>query len=292
MMFTLENKFLRIRVDQLGAELKGLYSKEQKREYLWQPGHEIWDHSSLILFPNPARICRDRAIIGGEVYPATMHGFAYKSEFEVESQTGSCLELVLRASEETRRYFPYAFRLHVVFRLEGRVLVQQFRVTTEDEEMMYFSLGAHPGFYLPLVLGESGNDYILHFDRPQNLHQLELQKGTSLLTGKRTMYLENSSDIPLREDFFNNGSVLLSGMKADCITLKSEKSGHYMKMGIQNFPYMCLWGNPYKNAMICIEPWCGVSDLADTDHVWEKKLGIESVKPGEQFIRTLSFEVG
>ena len=38
MTFTLENEFLRIQVDQLGAELKGLYSKEQKREYLWQPG--------------------------------------------------------------------------------------------------------------------------------------------------------------------------------------------------------------------------------------------------------------
>ena len=45
-------------------------------------------------------------------------------------------------------------------------------------------------------------------------------------------------------------------------------------------------------SIMCIEPWCGVSDLAGTDHVWETKLGIESVDVGDVFERTMTFRVG
>ena len=34
------------------------------------------DHSCLTLFPNNGRIYKDRTVIGGRVYPATMQGFA------------------------------------------------------------------------------------------------------------------------------------------------------------------------------------------------------------------------
>ncbi len=74
-MLTIENDRLRVRVKELGAELCGIYSKEHDTEYMWQPGYEIWDHSCLTLFPNNGRIYKDRTVIGGRVYPATMkHG--------------------------------------------------------------------------------------------------------------------------------------------------------------------------------------------------------------------------
>lgn len=157
---------------------------------------------------------------------------------------------------------------------------------------MHFCIGAHPGFYLPLELGESGNDYIIRFDRPQNMNHLQLEKGTNLLTGEKKPFLQGETDVQLSEDYFNNGSLLLDGVEADSVTLLSKKSGHYVKMGIKGFPYMCLWGNAARNYMICIEPWCGTSDMANHDHIWEHKLGIEHVDAGEEFVRALTFEVG
>ncbi len=292
MTYTLQNRHLRAQIRDLGAELTSLYSLDRDMEYLWQPGYEIWDHSSLLLFPNPGRISRDRTIIDGIIYPATLHGFAKDCVFTPIRQERALLELELRPTAYTRRYFPYEFCLRVVFRLEEDKLVQEFRVSCQDSRTMYFCLGAHPGFYLPLELGESGADYLLRFDRPQQLERMELQAGTSLLTGRCTPYLQHATDIPLREDFFNSGSVLLRGVTADSITLLSTKSGRYVRMGIGNAPYLCLWGNAHKNYMICLEPWWGVSDLADTDHVWETKLGIQSVEPGGEYVRTLTFEVG
>ena len=85
MIYRLENDHIKIAVSTIGAELTSLYSKETEMEYLWQPGNDIWPHHSMLLFPNPGRIAGDRVIIGGKIYPATMHGFANDMEFEFMS---------------------------------------------------------------------------------------------------------------------------------------------------------------------------------------------------------------
>ena len=288
-MLTIENQHLRVRVKPLGAELCSIFSKKLEQEIMWQPGDEIWNHSSMLLFPNPGRICRDRTIIDGKVRPATMHGFAYNQQFEVVDHREDLLTLRLSANDYTRESFPYEFTLDVTFRLEGDVLYQELAVSNKDSRKMYFCLGAHPGFYLPMMVGESGNDYVLRFDRKQNVKRFATEKGTMLLTGEKTPFLEDATDVQLNEDFFNGGSILLDGVEADTVTLLSLKSGHFVELGIKGFPYMCLWGNPVRNAVICIEPWCGTSDLAGTNQVWETKLGIESADIGETFTRTLRF---
>lgn len=290
--YQLENDFMRIEVSPVGAELQSLYSKETQIEYLWQPGYDIWPHHSMLLFPNPGRIAGDRTIIDGRVYPATMHGFVNDMEFEVMEADEEHLLFQISATEETRKSFPYEFRLQVEFSLKEGVVSQKFRVINDDDRRMYFSLGAHPGFYCPIALDECGDDYILEFDSPQHINVLELQEETRLLTGKRIPYLEGEQEINLSDHFFDEGPRLLDGVQADYVTMKSKRSGHFVELGIKDFPYMCLWGVGTRMSILCIEPWCGTSDLADTDHVWEKKLGMESVRAGEIFERTLTFRVG
>lgn len=291
-VFRLENDSFIIIVSPEGAELQGIYSKNTKIEYLWQPGHEIWPHHSMLLFPSPGRVADDRTIIGGKVYPATMHGFVNDMEFQVLEADASHLLLQLEANEQTRKSFPYEFCLQVEFLLKEDVLCQTFRVINRDDKCIYFSLGAHPGFYCPIVLGEKAESYVLAFDVPQDIYQLELQENTRLLTGKRMPYLQNQTEIPLGNSFFDDGPKLLENVKASTITLKSKESSHFVEIGIENFPYLCLWGTAKRMSLICIEPWCGVSDSVDTDHVWETKPGIESVDIGEVFERRMTFRIG
>ena len=292
MELRLENRDILVNIKTTGAELCGIQNKNTGIQYIWQPGKEIWDHSSLLLFPNPGRVCRDRIFVNGKVYPATMHGFLTDREFEVIDLTTDRAVLRTKADKGTRKYFPYAFQFVVSFLLEGTKLIERIEITDEDDEVMFFSFGAHPGFYLPLVLGESGDDYQLKFDVPQQLLRLHTQPGSMLLTNEETVYLDNEDTIQLHENFFDEGPVLLKNVKADSVTLISQKSSHYVKLGISGFPYMCLWGNPKRNAVICVEPWCGISDHTDCDHVWEHKEGIQSIKPGETFCRDLTFVVG
>ncbi|MBQ8804749.1 MAG: aldose 1-epimerase family protein [Tyzzerella sp.] len=288
----LENEFIKIEVAPIGAELQSLYSKKTEMEYLWQPGGDTWPHHSMLLFPNPGRIAGDRTIIGGKVYPATMHGFANDMDFEVLEADDKHILLQISATEETRKSFPYEFRFQVEFSLDGEVVVQKFRVINDDNKRIYFSLGAHPGFYCPIALDESGEDYSLEFDSPQYINQFELEEGTRLLTGKRIPWLHGETEKKLSDHYFDDGPQLLEEVHADFITMKSKRSGHFVELGIKDFPYMCLWGVGNRMSIMCIEPWCGTSDLASTDHVWENKLGIESVDVGGVFERTLTFRVG
>ncbi len=290
--FLLENNFIRMEASTIGAELLSLYSKETNMEYLWQPGYDIWSRHSMLLFPNPGRIAGDRVIIDGRIYPATMHGFANDMEFEAVEADDKHLLFQLSDNQKTRKSFPYKFRLQVEFSLEEGVVSQKFRVINDDDRTIYFSLGAHPGFYCPIALDECGDDYVLEFDSPQHIHVLEMQEGTRLLTGKKIPCLEGEAEIKLGDHFFDQGPRLVGGVAANYITMRSKRSGHFVELGIKDFPYMCLWGAGTRMSILCIEPWCGTSDLADTDHVWEKKLGIESAGVGKVFERTLTFRVG
>ena len=291
-MYQLKNNFLSVGVENTGAQLVSLYSQQTQLEYLWQPGHETWAHSSMLLFPNPGRIAHDRIIVGGKVYPATMHGFADNMPFALVEQSDEKLVLELKDNDYTRKYFPYAFRLQVEFILQEDRLIQNFRIINDDTQPVYYCLGAHPGFYCPLVLGEKAEDYTLTFDRPQNMDKMELEENTRLLTGNKTPYLQNESEVPLHDHFFDNGPMLFEGMDAGSITLRSKASGHFVEMGVAGFPNLCLWGVPTRMSLIAVEPWIGTSDRVDTDHIWEHKPGIQTVQPGEENIHTLTFRAG
>ena len=291
MEYSIQNEALTVRVNAVGAELTGLRSRKTGLEYLWQPGGEIWPHSSLLLFPNPGRIAHDRILVEGKVYPAMMHGFASEKTFTCLDKTDTRLLLELKADDHTRRYYPYAFSLQVEFLLEGDRLVQHFHVTDRDGKPMYYCLGAHPGFYCPIGLGEPAEDYALVFDRPQSIFLRQMQENTRLTTGVTAPFLEGST-IPLHDRFFDGGPMLLGGVEADTITLRSEKSGRFVELGIQGFPELCLWGMPTQMSLIAIEPWIGTSDRVDTDHVWEHKPGIQCLEAGETRTHTLTFRVG
>ena len=292
MEYVLQNQHLTVRVCSKGAELTGLFSKQTGLEYLWQPGGEIWAHSSLLLFPNPGRIAHDRILVEGKAYPAMMHGFASEKEFDLLEQTDTRLLLQLQADDHTRRYFPYEFAFQVELILEGDRLVQNLHVVNRDQKPMHYCLGAHPGFYCPIGLGEPAEDYSLVFDRPQNLFRREMQQNTRLLTGAQTPYLQQQTTIPLHNRFFDNGPMLFGGMDAATVTLRSEKSGRFVEMGIGGFPELCLWGMATQMSIIAIEPWIGTTDRFDTDHVWEKKPGNQRLEAGCRRTHTLTFRVG
>lgn len=291
-MYQLKNDHLSISVQPTGAQLCSLYSMVTETEYLWQPGYETWSHSSMLLFPNPGRIAHGRTVIGGKVFPAMMHGFANDLPFELVEQCENKLVLELKDSDYTHKFYPYGFRLQVEFCLESDTLIQNFRIFNDDNEPMYYCLGAHPGFYCPLVLGERAEDYTLTFDRPQNMKQEVLEENTRLLTGNQRMYLNGETQIRLHDHFFDNGPMLFDGMDAGTVTLRSAASGRFVEMGVVGFPNLCLWGVPTRMSLIAIEPWIGTSDRVDTDHVWEKKPGIQTVAPGKANIHTLTFRVG
>ena len=290
-MLTIENDRLTVRVKELGAELCGIYSKALGREYMWQPGHEIWSHSSLFMFPNPARIKGGRVSIGGRFYPQTMQGFAQYREFKVIEHEASKLVLGLDADEGTRERFPYEFSLRLEFILEDDSLRETIRVFNNGEGDMYFGLGLHPGFYLPVEPGEEVSDYRISFDRPQTLRRNVPQESTKLFTGMTDVFLDGESSFRLHDHIFDKGAIMCSGLEDGRVSLVSAKSGRGVEMGLKGFTDIAFWGNPVLPFLCCIEPWVSRSDLVDSDQIWENKPGLVKLAPGKEHINEVAYRV-
>ena len=288
MEYCLSNELLSVRVASKGAQLMSLYSKTRRKEYLWQGDPVYWGDRALLLFPACSRIAGDRITVDGQEYFLPVQGFAKNMEFAVLEETADRLVLELASNEKTLSMFPYPFRLQITFALEGEKVIEKFTVINDGARDMYFSLGSHPGFFCPIDIHESTEDYVLEFDRDQNIYRFETEDFTKLLYHETTPFIVGR-ELPLSDSFFADGPKLLGGLDAGCIRLKSKKSGQYVEMSIEGFPYMALWGLNKRMTFICLEPWCGTSDFVDTDHDWEKKPGNERLTPGSRFERELRF---
>lgn len=292
MIFKLENEKVSIKVATMGAQLQSLYNKELELEYLWQAAEEVPCPYSMLLFPVCGRTADNRVIIRGKQYPLGMHAFAKDMEFACIASSSTELVLELAANEKTLSMYPYFFKLRVYFTLEDDVIRERFEVLNEGEDTMYFSLGLHPGFFMPLVLNETAEDYELKFDSKQNIYKFITVPATRLFTHETEPFLENEDTFHYYSSFFNDGPKMLGGADAKSVTFRSNKSGRFVEMGMEGFPYMCLWGAPERLSVAVVEPWCGTTDFSDTDHVWETRFGNERLEAGCTFEREVTFRLG
>lgn len=58
MIHTIENDYLRVSVDDHGAELCSIFDKVHNREVIWQADPAYWKRHAPVLFPNVGRHLR------------------------------------------------------------------------------------------------------------------------------------------------------------------------------------------------------------------------------------------
>ena len=94
----------------------------------------------------------------GKSYEMPRMGLAVISEFETFLSEDGEVTLSLAANDMTRTHYPFEFVFDVTYRLEGNRLVNEYRVSNNGFETLYFAMGGHPGFRTPLrkvVRGET-----------------------------------------------------------------------------------------------------------------------------------------
>ena len=198
MIHTIENDYLRVSVDDHGAELCSIFDKVHNREVIWQADPAYWKRHAPVLFPNVGRNYKDIWRLNGKEYPSSQHGFARDSDFICTDITDTSLSFVLKSSEETLNVYPFAFALKVTYTLKKHDLEVCWEVVNNDSETMYFTIGGHPAFRVPVREGESQSDYRLAFEGLDALTYLliDTSVGTVLADEPHTLSLENGP-VPL-----------------------------------------------------------------------------------------------
>lgn len=270
----LSNEKLSIGVKQAGAELTSVKSKESGYEFLWQGNPDIWYGQSPILFPIVGRLADDKYLLNGVEYTIPKHGFARRSKFEFVAKTDDSLVFRLSDNEETKKLYPFEFDLIVTFRLIDNALEVNHKVVNKSADTMYFSLGAHPGFNCEI--GDT-----LRFEQDETLSTQRINS-ESLRIPETYPVLENSKDIVITKDIFNEDALILSGYKSKKITLTNKSSGRTVEFTFGDAPYLGIWAKPGA-PYVCIEPWFGVNDSIEKYGEFKNKEGINALQPGEAF---------
>lgn len=283
MLHTIENAFLTVEVNSLGAELFSLRTKNPRREYLWQGLEAVWPGRSPVLFPVIGRLLEDTYYDNGKAYSLQKHGFARKKEFQLIENSGDSLGLSLQNDAETRAVYPFGFELQLRFSLEGNALYVTHTVLNRSDRELPFSLGAHPGFQC-----ETG-DY-LEFELPETVSTERIHTGDAYLLEERFPLLANETRLPITKELFEPDALILSGLRSSRVTLKSERHPHTVDFFFGNAPFLGIWAKPGAS-YVCIEPWFGVNDSYTRKSDIREKRGIEVLPVGESFEYTFTVKV-
>jgi galactose mutarotase-like enzyme len=287
-MYFLENNLLSVHISPIGAEMQRLYGKDTGLEYLWSGDPSFWGKFSPVLFPIVGTLKKNHYRYQGTDYTLPRHGFAREKEFRVEQQSDTMLICTLQDDEQTRMVYPFQFVLQLIYTLEGKRLTVSYTVLNSGDKPLYFSLGAHPAFAVPLEKGSAYADYQLVFNRPETAVRWGLQDG--LLLNEGEPFLDQNSEIRLSRSMFDRDAIVLKGLSSDKVSLQREGSEHGWTFGFPNWPHMGIWaakGAPF----ICIEPWQGHADPVDHDGDFTRKPGVLALEPMEAWQASWWIEV-
>lgn len=282
MKVVIETDYLQATIDSYGAELQSLYSKEHKIEYLWQGDPEFWGRRAPVLFPFVGSLKDHQYTHQGQTYQLGQHGFARDMEFSLVEKKPDEVTFVLKSNEETKRIYPFDFQLFISYQLGGDGLTTAYRVVNESEAEMYFSIGGHPAFNVPLEEDLSFEDYYLKTSPMKSRIQIPLV-GPLIDIDNRTLGQTNAT-IAFTRDLFENDALIYETIGLNAFTIASDKSPHQLTLSFNNLPFVGIWSPYGKEApFVCIEPWSGIADSVDASGELSEKFGIQKLGIKEEF---------
>jgi galactose mutarotase-like enzyme len=283
-MFSIEHQQLKVLIHPKGAELQSIFHKGLGLEFLWGGDPAFWGKHSPFLFPIVGTLKKDTYYYGDRPYSLSRHGFARDSVFGAEEQKTDSIVFQLGSSPGTLSKFPFDFELRIRYQLLPDGLRTTYSVSNPSAKDLYFSLGAHPAFNLPLVPGTAYGDYYLEFDKKETLPRWPIS-ADGLIEKDPVPLLKDSRRLPLSKDLFARDALVFKHPVSTAVALRSDKTEHGLRMEFEGFPFLGIWAA--KNAdFVCIEPWCGIADSVDADQQLVHKEGINRLEPGGLFERS------
>lgn len=284
MMIVIENDWLKVDIVRHGAEVRKVMHKKNGLDFMWTGDEAYWGRVSPVLFPVVGRLKEDHYQLDGQTYKMSQHGFLRDVEFEVEEQTPTTVSFVFESLGRFIPVYPYEFKAVIRYRLMEDSLIVQWEILNVNKEAMYFSIGAHPAFKVPLVENETIEDYHLHFTPAVNKNVMEYEIKDALIHEKGTAI--DLATIPLTSSLFERDALIYSHI--DKVTLVSNQSRHGVEVMFQDFPFVGIWSKYMETdgtiaPFVCIEPWYGIADTYDTTGNLKEKFGVNKLGAGETF---------
>lgn len=283
-MIILQNELLTVHISPSGAEVRKVFNKKTELDYMWSGNSQYWGRVSPVLFPIVGRLKRDRYTLDGKSYRMPQHGFLRDVEFAVEEQAADYAALRFDPLDSFLDIYPFRFQAVIYYTLKEDSLHVRWEIINEHKKTMYFSIGAHPAFNVPLSQGEKAEDYTLTFSPAAGQQVKRYELVNSLVKEKES--LEEIEPVSIRASLFKQDAFIYSHI--DRVSLRSSESGHGVEVDLSGFPFVGIWSsyNEKTDTMapfVCIEPWYGIADTTNATGSLAEKMGINKLAAGGQF---------
>lgn len=280
MVVTLKNEKCTIKCQQEGAMLHSLVKDDI--EYLWQGDKSYWGGQAPVCFPIVGVLKNGAAKAFGKECSMARHGVARINPFEIKEQGANFVTFVQISTEETKKQFPFDYRLEIKYTLNGDTVTTEYTVLNIGDSSLPFAIGGHPAFNCPLCDDEAFEDYSVKFDKVLTKKCLRPDVHTGLVdTSKRFDVLENTDEIKMSHSLFVDDAMVFDDMQSKCAVL-AGKNGRGVKIEYQDFSNVLVWSSANGGPFVALEPWTGISTCLDEDEVFENKRGIIVLEPNEQ----------
>jgi hypothetical protein len=269
---TLENQFISATIQSKGAELCSLQTLANSREFLWQADPVHWAKHAPVLFPIVGKLKQNTYHHEGKSYILPRHGFAREMDFLLLEQTKSKAVFQLSSSSKTKGLYPFDFDFRITYILDENNLHTSYTISNLGGDNMYYNVGAHPAFFLPLDF--SAYSIVFPMDSTLITHELEDE-----LISKITHEIQLENHIlPLTYSLFEKDALIFKQLESNLVTI-CENERPFMQVSFADFPNLGIWTKP-QAPFICIEPWLGYADTTDASGVLEEKDSIQSLAAG------------
>jgi galactose mutarotase-like enzyme len=269
-MFILENECLKVSVANAGAELSSVIDKESGLERVHDANPEVWNRHAPILFPFVGKVVGGVYRIGNQEYEMkTQHGFARDMEFKLLKQIDNYIAFVLNSDEKTYINYPFHFSLILSYELKENEIVVGWNVINKDNKQMYFSIGGHPAFNVPL-LDENRSDCYLYFKNCQKIINTKISKQGYSMNETIEYQLENGY-LPIKDDLFDNDALVIENQNINEVSILDKNKNAFITVKM-DCPLFGIWSPSRTAPFVCIEPWYGCCDVEGfTGNLEDKK---------------------
>ncbi len=277
-MITIQNGFLTAKIDEKGAQLSSLATRTF--EYIYDDAN-VWNKHAPVLFPFAGRLKDKRFRYRGREYgPMQIHGFAPYADYTVTDRTDASVRMRLVVTPEIAAIWPFEFSFSVHFVLRENTLFVTYEVENTGSDPMYYGLGSHPGFNVPLKKGLAFEDYYVEFPEAKSLMENDMSENCLMLGTQSLCPVAEGNRIALRHDLFDNDAIILSGTGKTAV-LATDRDRSKVIVTFPDTAYCALWHKvkmqvPY----LCIEPWTSLPGYEGRITDLETKPDYNRLQPG------------
>lgn len=278
----LENKVLKVTIDDKGAQLCSVWDKEAEFERIAEGKPQVWDRHAPILFPFVGKVIDGKYRYDGKEYEMkTQHGFARDMEFTCVEETADSITHRVTSTRETLAIYPFSFELMVTHAFDEnnpRKLVVKWAVKNTGENHMYYFIGAHPGFNTIEEDPKAKESYYLEFPGKDKLTYFGVNNQSGFAAPDKTKELPLEGGFaPFRDDVYM--TLIFDNQDLSTVRICKPDKTPFVTLESPDFPCYGIWAKE-NGRFICLEPWMGRTDDHGFTGTIEEKIGVQKLEPG------------